>query len=378
MSSSEETTSSSSEPPPKSFCTAIRTSTEENSGIDCRDAILQNERISMFRGKDLVRFLRNHPAVPAAHGMPSILGGDSASGDNNAAYSNEKIMAMCQRLVNSRYFYQVERMYKKPRPGRKKLVKFPRKVVVADNPREFRYDGFYVWNYDLPTNQLRLYLLSGLVVVATIMMCLFPVAPYRVKLTVLYLSLSMLILLLGTLIIRGLVFAFFWMTVGWHLWIFPNLLDETIPFLDTFKPLIAFDMGIDGKSPPGKPSIPTRGVAWAFSGAVIFLLSTNGPSAGQVRDATKQMNKDLLDYLKLHDPKLAITNATNGTNATDGAVNATLDGAVNATNATNTTNVTLPSLDEVLAMTEDADEEEADDDDASSSASSSASSKEDL
>ncbi len=41
-------------------------------------------------------------------------------------------------------------------------------------------DGFYAWTYERPTS-VWFYALSALMVVAVIAVCLFPLAPYRVK-----------------------------------------------------------------------------------------------------------------------------------------------------------------------------------------------------
>ena len=217
---------------------------------------------------------------------------------------------------------------------------------MVDHPRSFAYDGFYVWNYEIPLDRTTSNLLMVLVVVGVIGCCLFPLAPRPVKLGLLYLATGLCGLFLGVGVLRGVVWLFLWIGLGWDFWIFPYMLDDNVPITQAFKPLYSLDRK--------GGSLANRAVVALFTAAVIVLLSVNGPSTAQVRDATKQMNKDLLEYLKLNEPKLAITNATNATNATDAAAE---EAAANATaaNATNATNGTkIPSLDEVLEMTADA------------------------
>lgn len=56
--------------------------------------------------------------------------------------------------------------------------------------------------------------------------CLFPLAPYKLKLVVLYASMGLLIALLGSLLVRGLVAGVTWMAAGRSFWILPNVLSE--------------------------------------------------------------------------------------------------------------------------------------------------------
>ncbi len=56
--------------------------------------------------------------------------------------------------------------------------------------------------------------------------CLFPLAPYKVKLVVVYLSMGILMTLMGALLLRGAIAGATWMAFGRSFWLLPNVLSE--------------------------------------------------------------------------------------------------------------------------------------------------------
>merc|ERR1712232_676283 len=69
---------------------------------------------------------------------------------------------------------------------------------------------------------------------------MFRVWPMWAKISSWYLIVIVLFLYLGLLIVRIVIFVFFWI-VGFDFWIFPNINDEYCGFLDSFKPLYSWD-----------------------------------------------------------------------------------------------------------------------------------------
>ena len=67
-----------------------------------------------------------------------------------------------------------------------------------------------------------------MIAVLVLAACLFPLAPYKVKIVIVYLSMGILMSLLGAILARGLVAAATWMAVGRSFWILPNVLSEVI------------------------------------------------------------------------------------------------------------------------------------------------------
>jgi len=83
------------------------------------------------------------------------------------------------------------------------------------------------------------------VLVAIAMVCLFPVWPLGFKVALLYISVSLLYLLLGIILVR-LVIYFFFRIFGLECWLFPNLFME-VAFIDSFIPIVAYEKADDGK-----------------------------------------------------------------------------------------------------------------------------------
>ena len=81
--------------------------------------------------------------------------------------------------------------------------------------------------YDRPASPY-LWLWSAMIAVLVLAACLFPLAPYQVKIVVVYLSMSILLILMGAILVRGLVAAATWMAAGRSFWILPNVLSEVI------------------------------------------------------------------------------------------------------------------------------------------------------
>ena len=79
--------------------------------------------------------------------------------------------------------------------------------------------------YDRPASPY-LWLWSAMIAVLVLAACLFPLAPYQVKIVVVYLSMGILMFLMGAILLRGVIAAATWMAVGRSFWILPNVLSE--------------------------------------------------------------------------------------------------------------------------------------------------------
>jgi translocation protein SEC62 len=85
----------------------------------------------------------------------------------------------------------------------------------------------------------------------------FPIWPNFLKVFVWYMSVSLLIFIFFLVTLRALAFLSVWI-LGYDFWLLPNLFDESLSFVDSFKPVYMFE-----KSKPGQ--LPYRiGVAAAF------------------------------------------------------------------------------------------------------------------
>ncbi|GIY62442.1 translocation protein SEC62 [Caerostris darwini] len=101
----------------------------------------------------------------------------------------------------------------------------------------------YVWIYDpIP---LRTWITGALMVIAAVLLCLFPLWPQSIRHYIYYLSVAaafFLIFIIGLAVLRLIVFVTVWvLTLGrHHLWLLPNL-TEDVGFFDSFWPLYMYE-----------------------------------------------------------------------------------------------------------------------------------------
>ena len=107
-------------------------------------------------------------------------------------------------------------------------------------------DSFYVWRIEAPTT-LWSRLGPLLFLVGVMAVTLFPVAPYKVKVGVVYTAMGLLALLFALTVLRLVLFVFIWIPTGRSVWLLPNLYAEDIPITHIFTPLIQ-------ETPKAKPA----------------------------------------------------------------------------------------------------------------------------
>lgn len=76
----------------------------------------------------------------------------------------------------------------------------------------------------------------------------FPIWPTFLKVFVWYMSVTLLIFIFFLVTIRALAFLFIWI-LGYDFWFLPNLFDETLSFVDSFKPIYSFEKTRAGQLP---------------------------------------------------------------------------------------------------------------------------------
>jgi len=101
------------------------------------------------------------------------------------------------------------------------------------------------------------HLMTAALVVGFLFCVCFPIWPVFLRVFVWYMSVSLLLFIFFLITSRASLFLFIWM-IGYDCWFLPNLFDETLNFVDSFKPLYSFE-------PTKKGQLPYRlGVAVAF------------------------------------------------------------------------------------------------------------------
>ena len=120
--------------------------------------------------------------------------------------------------------------------------KWPKKLIPK---RDGNFNDKMFMTWLVPKDAKRLSLFLILVILAVLLIMLFPIWPISIKLIIWYISFYLLIFLVSLIIVRAIVWTFFFI-LGLDFWIFPNLLEDTYYVLDTFKPLYSFAVRKDG------------------------------------------------------------------------------------------------------------------------------------
>ena len=112
--------------------------------------------------------------------------------------------------------------------------------------REFDEAGYFTWLYDGDKTMSHL-MTFGLVAGFLFCVC-FPIWPSFLRVFVWYLSVSLLLFIFFLITFRAVLFLMVWI-IGWELWFLPNLFDESLGFVDSFKPVISCESTKPGQLP---------------------------------------------------------------------------------------------------------------------------------
>ena len=312
-----------------------------NKGPESRSARLQDprmgdSRVDYFRGKDLFRALRASPEILDEY-APLITGAPTPTVPT-AKDRDAQVHAIATQMMKSGYFVRADRVYKTPRPGRTKRVKFPKFLEpVPSASQAFARDGegIYAWKYDRPMSWTFV-CVSFAAAVAVVLMCLFPLSPIWFKKTILYACIGILSTFFVIFSARAMVFALVWIVAGRQFWVLPNISSDEIPLDEIFSPLWAFDDVDANGAVVGYVPLVNRLMGAGSVAAVLYALYWVAPENGSAIKSISKAHGSILDLFDLNDaPKSvagAVFNATGNETATAGGnddVNASF--GVNAT-----------------------------------------------
>ena len=117
---------------------------------------------------------------------------------------------------------------------------------TVDHPQRLDLDAlysfdpsfFYILNINRSKSKLYFYLF--LIILAILLYVLMPVWPYKMKVAVWWISYVFLLAIIGLYIVRLVVYVFFYI-FGFDVWIFPDMDDPKLGFIDSFKRVISFE-----------------------------------------------------------------------------------------------------------------------------------------
>lgn len=117
--------------------------------------------------------------------------------------------------------------------------KYPKHLVPSRmNMRKFSDKGFYSWNTPKPFKKLVILLTLGIIIAIAFM--LFSIWPLWLKIAIWYFSFYTLIVLVGFILLRLVVWLFLF-HFGLDFWIFPNFFIDSNDIMDSFRPMLSFE-----------------------------------------------------------------------------------------------------------------------------------------
>lgn len=210
----------------KKLCDFLRS----QEGPPVREALLMDKRVHYLKGEKLVNFLvEPKKATKWPKNLPRF-------------QDRHDAVAVCRDLCKHQFVVRSEKKGK----GELSLSRV----------RDFDEAGYFTWVYEGDKTFSNL-MTAGLVFGCIFCVC-FPIWPQFLRVFVWYMSVSFLLFTFGLVFLRAAVFLVVWV-IGFEFWILPNIFDETLGFVDSFKPFYSFE-----STKPGQ--LPYRiGVAVAFS-----------------------------------------------------------------------------------------------------------------
>lgn len=117
--------------------------------------------------------------------------------------------------------------------------KFPKFLIPARTQQpKMTEKGFYMWIVPKPRGKLALFLFIGFIIAIAFM--LFHLWPMWLKIGIWYFSFYTLIVLVGFIFLRLVVWLFLF-HFGLDFWILPNFFIDSNDIMDSFRPALSFE-----------------------------------------------------------------------------------------------------------------------------------------
>eukprot|EP00941_MAST-03F_sp_MAST-3F-sp1_P004178 g4178.t1 len=191
-----------------------------NPDVRTNESTSKSKRVKYFKGSRMVK------ALVADAKCPEVK-------------TEKDALRVAAALYHGGFYFRVKKNPDKD-DRRNALLPVPR----GANGGRFEPKDYYVWVYE--GDKKTTHLMTGVIVVCFLACCMFPIWPMWTKVALWYVSVTLLLFLLGFIFVRLIVFAVSWIC-GYEFWILPNVFDEELGFFDSFKPGYSFE-----KTPPGQ------------------------------------------------------------------------------------------------------------------------------
>eukprot|EP00375_Theileria_parva_P002281 XP_764959.1 translocation protein sec62 [Theileria parva strain Muguga] len=205
-----------------------------NSGVKVKSAAEVGKRAVQFtRGDEISKWLMSNKEL-VYNKCPSFF-------QNSKLEDNDDLANFVDRLIEKGFMYRaqyqpLEGTLEKSETGSYKRPMWPKRLIRTQKQR-FDTVGFYILSYE--GSQKWNYLKLSGIIFGIIAMCMFQAWPLYLKLSMWYISVVLLTFLMASIILRLILFLIMWFC-GYDFWLFPNLFDEDLGVVDSFKPLYSF------------------------------------------------------------------------------------------------------------------------------------------
>lgn len=192
-----------------------------SNGVKTKTATQHEKRVDYFRGYRFMECVveEDKPLQKWPKTLPKIT-------DQGVAREIAELM------IQNNFFHRSEKV-----PDKKRMLRMCKVNVYEES-------GYYTWMYE--GSMMWSNIGTVLLIAAVIGFTLLPIWPDIAKKVLWYMSCTFLIFTLSFCLIRALLFLFGWI-VGYEVWIFPNLFDESLTFQDSFKPIYSFEQTAEGQ-----------------------------------------------------------------------------------------------------------------------------------
>lgn len=144
--------------------------------------------------------------------------------------TRQEAIAVCKELCNYQFMHR--------------SIKRGKGDLVISRDRDFDESGIFTWIYE--GNKSFSHMMTTLLIMGFLFCVCFPIWPNFLKVFAWYMSVSFLLLIFFLVTVRGVLFLCVWI-LGYDFWFLPNLFDEQLGFIDSFKPLYSFEKTKEGQ-----------------------------------------------------------------------------------------------------------------------------------
>jgi len=183
-----------------------------DNGPSVREAIEMDKRVQYLKGEKLVNFMvepKKGSIWPK--NLPKFK-------------SRQEAIAVCKDLCRYQFIHRSEKRGKGD--------------LIVSRVRDFDEAAYFTWIYE--GDKSFSHVLTTILIAGFLFCVCFPIWPNFLKTFVWYMSVSLLIFIFFLVVVRALLFLFVWI-LGFDCWFLPNLFDESLGFVDSFKPVVSFE-----------------------------------------------------------------------------------------------------------------------------------------